>query len=269
MHMINSEQDNGILYLIPTPLTPYSQALWEPGRIRNRIAPAIIDCLQNINYFVVESEKTATRFLSRILSAERFAGISFFLLDEHSTQEDLELPLGILQKGKNCAILSEAGLPCIADPGAALVAAAHRYRIPVIPMGGESSILLALSASGLNGQNFCFLGYLPIEQNAFRAFLSAKAEDAIHDHAARIFIETPYRNERTLHACLSVLPETLQLCFAGALGTDSPCIISKTVAEWKIASQMLPEIPAVFCFGMSMILPQRETRKNRSCLQRK
>jgi 16S rRNA (cytidine1402-2'-O)-methyltransferase len=229
----------------------------------------IIECLQKINYFVVESEKSATRFLSRILPTDRFAALHFFLLNEHSTQEDLELPLAMLKKGENCAILSEAGLPCIADPGAALVAAAHRYRIPVIPMGEESSILLALAASGLNGQNFCFLGYLPIEQKAFRAILSRKAEDAIRDHAARIFIETPYRNEKTLNACLSILPETLQLCFAGALGTEEPRIISKTVAEWNSTLHTLPEIPAVFCFGQSMNLPRRESGKNRNHIQRR
>jgi 16S rRNA (cytidine1402-2'-O)-methyltransferase len=214
------------------------------------IAPDILEKLRSISFYVVESEKSASRFLSRILSSEHFAQVHFLPLDEHSTDNDLQAPLAALKAGNDGAILSEAGLPCIADPGAALVAAAHRENIKVIPLGSDSSLLMALASSGLNGQEFSFLGYLPVREEELRKRLVCEGRAALNDGAARIFIETPYRNARTIEACKDVLPEKIHLCFASELGTEQPTVLSMPITLWRKYSFTAPGLPAVFCFGL-------------------
>ncbi len=250
----------GRLFLIPTPLAPYSPHAWEPQRLRDMIAPHILERLRHISFYVVESEKSATRFLSRLLPQESFDRIRMVLLDEHSTARDLEAPLAALKEGTDCAILSEAGLPCIADPGAALVAAAHRENIRVVPLGTDSSLLLALAASGLNGQQFNFLGYLPVQDDTLRKKLASEGIAALRDGAARIFIETPYRNARVLEACKESLPEKLHLCCAAGLGTEEPIVISMPVSMWRSNDSAAPQEPAVFCFGLPAMLEEKNPR---------
>jgi len=259
----------GKLFLIPTPLAPYSPQAWEPQRLLGLIAPIILERLRCTFFYVVESEKSATRFLSRILSSEQFAKTSFLPLDEHSTAHDLEAPLAILKSGHDCALLSEAGLPCIADPGAALVSRAHRENINVIPLGGDSSLLIALAASGLNGQKFSFLGYLPVHDGELRKKLSSEGNASLRDGAARIFIETPYRNAKTLQACKESLPEKLHLCLASGLGTELPMIASMSIALWRDHKVTASDQPAVFCFGLpaklaesSLIHPAKNERRS-------
>jgi 16S rRNA (cytidine1402-2'-O)-methyltransferase len=257
----------GRLFLIPTPLAPYSLQNWEPQRILGMIAPAILERLYCISFYVVESEKSASRLLSRILPAGKFAQVSFLPLDEHSTDHDLEAPLAALKAGNDCAILSEAGLPCIADPGAALVEAAHRENIRVIPWGSDSSLLMALAASGLNGQEFSFLGYLPVHDEELRKKLTFEGAAALRDGAARIFIETPYRNAKMIESCKGFLPEKLHLCFASELGTELPTILSMPVSLWKKYDFVSPDQPAVFCFGLPARLTERASLKRRSPAQ--
>jgi len=163
----------------------------------------------------------------------------------------------MLLSGTDCGILSEAGLPCIADPGSALVALAHAHSIPVFPLGTESSILLALAASGLNGQKFNFLGYLPIHNDKLHALLKTEGNAALHDDVTRLFIETPYRNEKVLFACLACLPENLYLSVASELGTDQPTIISMSIAQWNATHPSITKQPAVFCFGKPAMLPHK------------
>ena len=244
------------LYLVPTPLIPYEPEAWAPERLREILPVRTQRILGSITHFVVESEKSASRLLSRLLPPERFERAVFLPLNEHSSERDLEAPLTALRQGQDCAILSEAGMPCIADPGAALVAAAHRADIRVVPMGGDSSLIMALAASGLNGQSFHFLGYLPIGGEALQRTLGQEGAAALRDRGARIFIETPYRNEKTMKECIAALPESLQLCFAGNLGTDSPIVLSAPVSQWRRNHVAPPEIPAVFCFGLPSSLPR-------------
>jgi Predicted methyltransferases len=251
---------DGRLFLIPTPLAPYSPRAWEPQRLRDMIAPHILERLRHISLYVVESEKSAIRFLSRLLPQESFDRIRMVLLDEHSTARDLEAPLAALKEGTDCAILSEAGMPCIADPGAALVTAAHRENIRVVPLGTDSSLLLALAASGLNGQQFSFLGYLPVQDDTLRRKLASEGITALRDGAARIFIETPYRNARVLEACKESLPEKLHLCCAAGLGTEEPTVISMPVSMWRSNDSATPQEPAVFCFGLPAMLEEKNAR---------
>lgn len=261
--MENKKKESGSLYLIPTPIVPYDPALWKPALLRAMISPAILDRLFRMTHFIVESEKSALRLLSRILPADRLNELVFMLLDEHSTSNDLNAPLAALKNGNDCALLSEAGMPCIADPGSALVAAAHAENLRVVPMGGESSLMLALAGSGLNGQKFCFLGYLPVREQDLRKMLVAEGTKALSDGAARVFIETPYRNAKTFKACIESLPERLHFSFACALGTQNSLIKSMQVARWRNYLFEPPSQPAVFCFGLPAVLPQPQ--QHRGC----
>ncbi|MCX8013471.1 MAG: SAM-dependent methyltransferase [Rectinema sp.] len=251
---------SGTLYLLPAPLIPYSIENWEPSLLKRSIPHSQLAVMEKIDHFIVESEHNAQRLLSRILSLEHMARISVSLLNEHSTSEDLEMPLAKLNTGLNCGMLPDAGMPCIADPGAALVAEAHRRLIRVVPIGTDSSIILALAASGLNGQKFRFMGYLPVEPAKMESMLASEGRAALRDGEARIFIETPYRNERTREACVRILPKELTLVFAANLGSDSPLIHVMPVSHWREFPASLPEIPAVFCFGISARLD--DIRKN-------
>ncbi len=261
--MSENDKNRGTLYLLPVPLLPYSPEDWKPCQLMNMIAPNVIAIMKSVPYFVVESEKTANRLLSRLLSPEQFSEVGFFILNEHSKEEDLKAPLSALKSGYDCAILSEAGLPCIADPGAALVFLAHEEQLRIVPIGGDSSLLLALAASGLNGQRFCFLGYMPIRSEELQKELVLEGQAAMHDKAARIFIETPYRNERTLRACIEALPENLYLCVACNLGTNQPLIRSMPIASWRNKAIIIPEKPAVFCFGIPAKLNKKQLQSAR------
>lgn len=259
--MPEKKQKAGTLYLIPAPLIPYSTESWEPARLLDTFPPNTLKILRRVTHYVVESEKSASRLLSRLQTPEHYSHTVFFPLDEHSSRTDLEAPLAALAQGVDCAILSEAGMPCIADPGGALVAAAHCANIHVLPVGSDSSILMALAASGLNGQSFSFLGYLPINGEMLRKQLSSEGAASLRDKGSRIFIETPYRNSKTMAECIAALPDELHLCFAGNLGTEAPIIVSKTVSMWKKYGITLPETPAVFCFGVPAALPRGEVKR--------
>ncbi len=248
----------GTLYLIPTPLIPYSPKTWETELLRATMPLKTVERLHKITHFIVESEKSAVHLLSRLLTPEQYSSIIFYPLDEHSSKRDLDAPLEVLAQGKDCAVLSEAGMPCVADPGAALVAAAHRAGVRVFPMGSDSSIIMALAASGLNGQSFTFLGYLPRDGEELHKKLWAEGNASLRDGVSRIFIETPYRNSKTLRACTAALPDAVQLCCAGNLGTDAPFVRSAPVSIWKKEGLEIPELPTVFCFGVSAALPRRD-----------
>lgn len=265
LHTVDSHlekaSDTGKLYLIPAPLIPYTVENWQPFRLRMLIPSSNLLLLERIEHFIVESEHNARRLLSRLLSPERMEHIGFSILNEHSSEADIAAPLALLQSGRDCAILPDAGMPCIADPGAALVAEAHRHSIPVIPVGTDSSIILGLAASGLDGQHFRFLGYLPVDSAKMESLLASEAKSAIADRAARIFIETPYRNERTLEVCKKILPDSLTMVFAANLGTFTPCILAMPLPEWKRQKHPIPQVPAVFCFGIPAKLETRHDRR--------
>jgi 16S rRNA (cytidine1402-2'-O)-methyltransferase len=232
----------GVLYLVPN--------LLDPGSLPEAVLPACaIERVRGLRRFVVEGEKAAWRLLSRIFDAETAAEVTMERLDRHTPPEALPALLSPLEAGEDVGLVSEAGMPCVADPGAALAALAHDRGIVVAPLVGPSSIILALAASGLDGQRFSFLGYLPQDRNERRSALVAIDRGALADGATRIFIETPYRNARLLEDCLSILSPATRLCVAASLCSPSERVRSAGVAAWRAAPWPLGKEPAIFLVG--------------------
>jgi len=230
---------NGTLYLIPCTLgdTPATQVLPQHT----------IDIARGLKHFVVEQPKTARQFLSALRPEQPIQSLHFASLNEHTAANELTELLAPLLAGEDVGIISEAGCPGIADPGAELVSLAHRHGIRVVPLVGPSSILLALMASGLNGQRFAFHGYLPIpEAQRNKAIAALEAESARY-HQTQLFIETPYRNEKLFSALLAhCRPQTL-LCVASDITLPHEQIRTRPIAQWK--SQPAPQLnkrPSLF-----------------------
>jgi len=216
----------GILYLIPCTLGDIPAELVLPQRV--------MAVARKLKYFVVEQPKSARQFLSELKPERPIQSLHFSTLNEHTDPKELALMLAPLEAGEDLGIISEAGCPGIADPGADLVMLAHRKSIRVVPLVGPSSILLALMASGLNGQRFAFHGYLPIadpERN--KAIATLEAESAKRQQT-QLFIETPYRNEKLFIALLAhCSPQTL-LCVATDISLPTEQIITQSIAQWKL-----------------------------------
>lgn len=229
----------GTLYLIPCTLgdTPAGQVLPQH----------VIDIARKLRHFVVEHPKTARQFLAALKPEQPIQSLHFATLNEHTAAEELAGLLAPLLAGHDAGILSEAGCPGIADPGAELVNLAQRNGVRVVPLVGPSSILLALMASGLNGQHFAFHGYLPIgELERKKAVETLEAESAIRKQT-QIFIETPYRNEKMFAALLAhCRPQTL-LCVATDITLPGEQILTRTIRQWKQQpAQQLNKRPSLF-----------------------
>lgn len=215
----------GTLYLIPCTLgdTPASQVLPQH----------VIAIARRLQYFVVEQTKTARQFLSTLEPEHAIQSLHFVTLNQHTAPQERAAMLSPLLAGHDMGVISEAGCPGIADPGADLVELAHRKGIRVVPLVGPSSILLALMASGLNGQCFAFQGYLPIDEMERKQRIVALEAESAKRHQTQLFIETPYRNERMYAALLAnCRPQTL-LCVATDITCSSEQIATHTVAQWK------------------------------------
>ena len=229
----------GTLYLIPCTLgdTPPDQVLPQH----------VINVARKLQHFVVEQPKTARQFLSALKPEQPIQALHFATLNEHTTANELPELLVPLLAGHDVGIISEAGCPGIADPGANLVNLAHRNGIRVVPLVGPSSILLALMASGLNGQCFAFHGYLPIAEAERNRMISKLEADSARLKQTQLFIETPYRNDRMLSALLAQCrPETL-LCVATDITLSGEQIQTRSIAQWK--SQPMPQLnkrPSLF-----------------------
>ena len=229
----------GILYLIPCTLgdTPAGQVLPQH----------VIDIARKLRHFVVEQPKTARQFLAALKPEQPIQSLNFAALNEHTASEALAELLAPLLAGDDVGIISEAGCPGVADPGADLVNLAHRNGIRVVPLVGPSSILLALMASGLNGQRFAFHGYLPIEDTERNKAIAALETESAKRKQTQLFIETPYRNEKMFKALLAQCrPQTL-LCVATDLTLPCESIRTRSIAEWK--SQPMPQLnkrPSLF-----------------------
>jgi 16S rRNA (cytidine1402-2'-O)-methyltransferase len=229
----------GTLYLIPVTLGD--------DVIEKALPPAVVEIAQRLDTFVVENEKTARRFLGVVKTLKPVRELSMLTLNEHTTDKELPALLNPLLEGRDVGLMSEAGCPGIADPGAKLAALAHRRGIRVAPLVGPSSILLALMASGLDGQRFSFLGYIPSEKAARVQKLKELEQASRKDRETQIFIETPYRNQHLLEDMLATCNPATRLCIASNVSLDSETIISKSIAEWR--SARLPDLhkkPTVF-----------------------
>jgi 16S rRNA (cytidine1402-2'-O)-methyltransferase len=231
----------GNLYLIPTPLgeTGFEASL-----------PAYnLQILQTIDVFIVEELRTARRFLRKAGYTKDFENVEFYLLNEHTPDNEALTMLEKAGSGQNIGLLSEAGLPCIADPGNIVVRLAHQKGIRVIPLTGPSSIMMALMASGFNGQNFVFHGYLPVKpEERAKALRELEQAQARHNQT-QIFIETPYRNIAMLESIVKTCHPSLMLCIAVDLTLTTEWIRSLAISEWKKQKPDLHKRPAVFLLG--------------------
>lgn len=226
------------LYLIPTTLGDSSI---------NAVIPAQVKELVNsIDYYVVEDLRSARRYLRKLEIKKSIDELHFMELNEHTKAEDIPALLNPAKEGKNIGIISDAGCPAIADPGAQLVALAHEQKIKVIPFVGPSSIMLALMASGMNGQNFVFHGYLPVERAERVKKIKAIEENAKRLKQTQIFIETPYRNNHLIEDILKNCNSTTLFCIAADITLSSESISTKSIAKWKQALPDLHKRPAVF-----------------------
>jgi len=227
----------GKLYLIPSPLGDYSPS---------EVLPApVLDILKDIKVFVVEETRTARRFLSSAGLKGHIGELEFHELNEHTERSEVEQYVSLFDNDTNVGLISEAGLPAVADPGAILVELCHKHDIEVVPMTGPSSLMLALMASGLNGQSFAFCGYLPAKTEERRAALR-NVEKKSASGQTQIFIETPYRNDTMIADILAVCQGKTRLCIAADITLPSQYIKTRTVAEWKKAVPTIGKRPCVF-----------------------
>ena len=227
------------LYLIPVPLgdTEISQVLPNHNH----------DIVVEIKHFIVENIRSARRFLKKVDKAIDIDTLIFYELNEHTDKKDIGNYLDALSRGEPMGIISEAGCPGVADPGAMVVEMAHRKNLRVIPLSGPSSIIMAVMASGFNGQNFAFNGYLPAKPAERNSRIKQLESRIYKENQSQIFIEAPYRNTKMIQSLLSSCrPDTL-LCIASGITTEAEWIKTKSIVQWK--KEKLPEIdkiPTIF-----------------------
>jgi len=231
----------GVLYLVPNTLGNPDTSLTIPDSIKGRVS--------GISLFIVENLRNARRYLKSLNREINIDALTFFELNEHTAAEEIPSFLDQVSKGLDAAIISEAGVPGVADPGAEVVRVAHERGIRVVPLTGPSSILLALMASGLNGQSFCFHGYLPIKRPERIKKLRELEQVAIRKGQTQMFIEAPYRNDALLTDILDTCQPSMRLCFAADITLDTEFIYTLTAGEWKKKKPALHKRPVLFLLG--------------------
>ena len=197
------------------------------------LPPANEGLLATCHTFIVEELRTARRFLKRVGYPYPIDDTVFFELNEHTSHEEIGNYLDAIERGENIGLLSEAGLPCVADPGAMITRVAQRRGIEVVPLVGPSSLMLALMASGFNGQSFAFNGYLPVDKSKRASAIRHLEERLHHEHQTQLFIEAPYRNNQMLEALSTVLQPNTMICVATDLTLPTQYIRSFSAAKWK------------------------------------
>lgn len=229
----------GTLYLIPVTLGD--------DNITNVLPTTVIELTRQLDTFIVENEKTARHFLSAVKTAKPVRELTLLSLNEHTDDKAVSALLAPLLLGIDVGLMSEAGCPGIADPGAKLVALAHLHQIQVIPLVGPSSILLGLMASGFNGQRFTFLGYIPADKSARIARLKELEKQSAKYQETQIFIETPYRNQHLFDDILMHCNATTKLCVASNITLPDALILSQPIAAWrKTTKPDLHKKPTIF-----------------------
>ncbi len=228
----------GKLYLIPSPLSDC-----EPSEV---IPEGVLALLKRIKCYVVEEERTVRRYLSRSGLKGHIDKLTFRTLNEHSTAQEVEALLELFSDGQDVGLISEAGLPAVADPGAALVALCHRNGIEVCPMVGPSSLMLALMGSGLNGQSFAFRGYLPAKTDQRRSAIKEAERLSGALNQSQIFIETPYRSDALLQDFISCLDPSTRLCVAVNLTSEDQYIKTFSASQWRKQNLTIGKQPTVF-----------------------
>lgn len=228
----------GTLYLIPTRLGDNPPLEVLPISIKKVI--------EDLDYYIVENEKTARRFIKRISPSKSQPTLKLQVLNKYTTEAERNTYLNSCLEGISIGLLSEAGCPAIADPGAEIVKLAHQMEIKVVPLVGPSSILLALMGSGMNGQSFTFNGYLPIDKSERKAKLKTLERLSSEHNQAQIFIETPYRNMKMLEDLADTLHPNTNVCVACDLTLPTEFIKTKSASEWKHNKEDLHKRPSIF-----------------------
>ena len=231
-------ENKGSLFLIPSPLGENDPAEVIPG--------PVLKSLENFRTFVVEEVRTARRYLSKAGLKGRISELEFHELNEHTDQGTIEGYLKLFDDGNDVALISEAGLPAVADPGAQLVALAHRHGIKVIPAVGPSSLMLALMSSGLNGQSFAFCGYIPAKTDERKSRLKTLEKVSAQLKQTQIIIETPYRNDSLFADMISSCSPSTRICVAANITMPDAYIKTKTAGEWKKCGLTIGKRPCVF-----------------------
>jgi 16S rRNA (cytidine1402-2'-O)-methyltransferase len=228
----------GKLYLIPTTLGENEPLEVMPISVKKVV--------EEIDYFIVENEKSARRFIKKITPKKSQPDLKIMMLDKYANALEVQHYLDVCKQGFSVGLLSEAGVPAIADPGAEVVKLAHQNGVQVVPLVGPSSILMAMMCSGMNGQNFAFNGYLPIDKSDRKREIKVLERISKDRGQSQIFIETPYRNGKMLDDLKAALSPSTRLCIAADISLSTEFIKTHTIQEW---SKMKPELhkrPAIF-----------------------
>jgi len=231
---------SGKLYLIPTTMGAANPMQVLPIQVK--------EIMENLDIFIAENEKTARRHIKQLIPVKQQSLLHFFHLNKFTEASEIPSFLNDCKEGKNIGLLSEAGCPGVADPGAEIVKIAHNESIQVIPLVGPSSILLAMMGSGMNGQRFTFNGYLPIDKKERKKEIKDLERFSFEKQEAQIFIETPYRNNKLLEDLLQLLNPTTRLCIACDLTLPTEYIVTKTISDWSKTKTDLHKRPAIFIF---------------------
>jgi len=231
-----------MLFLIPAYLSEESPVEY--------FAPSIKEYILKTDYFFVENEKTARKVIKFFAPEKKQSELKLFLLDKYSESSDLKEAQKLMKSGQDFGLLSEAGLPCIADPGNLMVKWSHENNIKVIPINGPSSIILALISSGFNGQEFTFHGYLPIDREQKKKQILFLENQVQKSGYSQVFMETPYRNNQLLEDLIKFLNPNTKLCIAANINHPTEEFIKTLkISEWKNKKPELHKIPAVFVLG--------------------
>jgi 16S rRNA (cytidine1402-2'-O)-methyltransferase len=228
----------GKLYLLPTTLGENEPLEVMPYSVKTMV--------ELIDHYIVENEKSARRFIKKITPKKSQPSLTIMKLDKYAEELETRTFLDVCEQGISVGLLSEAGVPAVADPGATIVKLAHEKGIKVVPLVGPSSILMALMASGMNGQNFAFNGYLPIDNSDRKKAIKDLEKLSKEKNQSQIFIETPYRNEKMFTDLKSALTPATLLCIAVDITLPNEYIKTYSIADWKRQSPDLHKRPAIF-----------------------
>ncbi|RJE71333.1 SAM-dependent methyltransferase [Reichenbachiella sp. MSK19-1] len=229
---------SGKLYLIPTVIADDTE--------EKVLSPQIKEVIQGLDYFLVENVRTARRYISKLKLGLVIEDLQFELLDKKTKRPQIEQYLAAVQRGRDVGIISESGCPGVADPGSEAVVVAHQLGIQVVPLVGPSSILMALMASGFNGQSFTFHGYIPIDKKDLTAKIKAMETATVQQRQTQLFMDTPYRNMKLFEELLKTCNGDTYLCVAkGVTGSDE-YIKTKKIKDWKRERVDLHKVPVIF-----------------------
>jgi 16S rRNA (cytidine1402-2'-O)-methyltransferase len=236
-----SKINPGTLYLFPTPIGDLHQM---------ELVPFNNELMLELDIFFVEELKTARRFLRKSGYTKAFEEITLNVINEHSKELGYDDRLKPILEGKNAGLMSEAGMPCIADPGAVIVAEAHRMGIPVVPLTGPSSIMLTLAASGLNGQSFTFHGYLPRERGERMKKIKMLERQSSEFRLTQLFMDAPYRSHHVYDDLREHLQPTTLLCIGCDVHSQNGYVITKSIAEWREMNWDFNKRNVIFAIGV-------------------